>query len=126
MTDHLLGQLLKQQLIQQGGHQLFSLTLISLILAIIHDIVRLPLIYMHLYISSICLRDSHAYACPTLCRTLHVKSEGWILHAVLAEGFTVLLLYLTIVAMTILFRSQLNSSLLFAAIAFVAGECIGE
>ena len=86
MMDHILEQMLEQQLISQGGHQLFSLSLISITLAIIiHDIVCLALIYMHLYISSICLSDSHAYACPTLCRTLHVKSDGWILRVRVGE-----------------------------------------
>jgi len=44
--DHMLEQLLEQQLISQGGHQLFSLSLFSVTLAIIiHDIVCLALIY---------------------------------------------------------------------------------
>jgi hypothetical protein len=47
MMDHILEQMLEQQLISQGGHQLFSLSLISITLAtIIHDIVCLPLIYI--------------------------------------------------------------------------------
>ena len=47
MMDHMLEQLLEQQLISQGGHQLFSLSLIYITLAmIIHDIVCLPLIYI--------------------------------------------------------------------------------
>jgi hypothetical protein len=86
MMDHMLEKLLEQQLILQGGHQLFSLSLISITLAmIIHDIVCQALTYMHLYISSICQSDSHAYACPTLCRTLQVKSDGWILRARVGE-----------------------------------------
>ena len=56
MMDHMLEQLLEQQLISQGGHQLFSLSLISITFAtIIHDIVCLPLIYLcaHLHMLSI-------------------------------------------------------------------------
>ena len=47
MMDHILEQMLEQQMISQGGHQLFSLSLISITLAmIIYDIVCLPLIYL--------------------------------------------------------------------------------
>ena len=58
MMDHLLEQLLEQQLISQGGHLLFSLSLISVTLAmIIHDIVCLPLIYLYALIYLIYLPE---------------------------------------------------------------------
>ena len=59
-----LKQLLEQQLISQGGHQLFSLSLISITLAmIIHDIVYLPLIYLYALIYLIYLPERLSCIC---------------------------------------------------------------